>query len=108
MPFRIIYRKPTATIAFNTGSTSIVTGSWTQLTASLAAACTAMEVFNPSGSTIQLATGLAGHEVALPYTVIPGGEATPIAIEIAKGTRLSAKAVDANMTSGYFTLNFFG
>lgn len=101
-------RKPTATLAIDTSGTNITTSAYVQLTASLSAPCSMIEVFNQSGSLIKLAIGASGHEVDIPYTIPSGGSNQLLTIEIAKGVRLSAKAVDANQTTGYLVINCFG
>jgi hypothetical protein len=110
MSFRLLAQVPVATVANNMTTNPIDTGAWTQLLASLPRACCAVEISNNSGSTIQISTGAAGQEAAnaIPYTVLPGGSPILLPIEIMKGARISAKAVDADATSGYFTMNFFG
>lgn len=109
MEFRLLARKPIATVTLNLSSTNIVSGSWATVLASLPGACTALEIFNPSSSTIQLATGSAGNEVALPYAVLPGGTTSYIPFNIPGLVRISAETVDGSTaSSGYFTINFFG
>lgn len=101
-------RKPVATVALDMSSTNITTAAWATVIAALAAACSAIEIFNQSASAMQIATGAGGSEVALPYTVLPGGSAVLLPIEIAKGLRLSAKAYDATASTGRLVINFFG
>jgi hypothetical protein len=103
-------RKPVQTVYLNMASTNVPTGSWTTLLAALSnlVACSAVEIFCPAGSTVQIATGAAGHEVAIPYTIPPGGTSCPIVMEIAAKVRISLQAVDTSITSGYFILNMYG
>jgi hypothetical protein len=108
MPFRLLASSAVATVAVNAATTNITTSAWAQIVAAMPKACTAVEVYNPSGSTLQIAVGGAGSEVALPYTIIPGGETTPIPLEIAKGARVTLKAIDTTVSTGYITINFFG
>lgn len=110
MSRRLLAHFPVATQATDMSVHNITTAAWTQLLASLPKACSAIEVSNNSGSTIQLSTGQPGFEGAsiLPYTVLPGGSPILLPFEIAHGLPISAKAVDQNSVTGFFTLNFFG
>ena len=111
MSFRLLSKNPIATVTIALGSTNITTSAWAQLLAKLPKACTAIEIFNPSGSTIQVSTGKAGFESSsiIPYTILPGGSNILLPVEISGGVRISVKAVDSNATGpGQFTLNFFG
>lgn len=105
----VAIRKPVKTVTLDMSGANITTSAWVQI---LAAAsnlygCSAIEVFNPSGSSIQIATGAAASEVALPMTILPGGTSGPVPFEISGGKRISLKAIDANVTSGLFVINFF-
>ncbi len=104
----IALRKPVATVALDMSGTNVTTAAWATVIAALGAACSSLEIFNPSGSPMQIAIGAAGVEVAIPYTVLPGGSAAVLPVEIAKGVRISAKAYDTNVTAGRLIINFFG
>ena len=88
------------------GTTSVTTGVYVQLIASMPAAVKEVEIFDSSGETLVLAIGGAGSEVDKVY-VFPGGNGR-IPLQIAASARLSIKAVSANATSGEFTANFYG
>jgi hypothetical protein len=100
-------RKPVQTAYLNTGSTNITTSAWVTLLAAASnlVAASAVEIFNPSGSTLIIALGAAGSEVAIPYTIIPGGTVVVLAMEIPAKTRVSVKAVDTTVSSGYMVFN---
>lgn len=87
-------------------STSVTTSAYVQLVASLAAACTEIEIFDSSGSTLVLATGAAASESDKVY-VTPGGNGR-IPLAIAASTRISIKAVSANASVGEIVINFYG
>lgn len=87
-------------------STSVTTSAYVQLVASLAAACTEIEVFDSSGQTLVLATGASSSEVDKIY-IIPGGNGR-IPLAIAAATRVSIKAVSATASAGEIVINFYG
>lgn len=110
MPRNLLAKVPAVTVRNDMTGNPITTAAWATLVAAVGKACTAVEIFNPSGSTIQLSLGAAGQELTalIPYTVLPGGSSILLPIEISSGKRISAKAVDQNATTGIFTMNLFG
>ena len=105
----ILARKPVEKISINTGVTNITTGAWVQLSAATTKPLSFMEVYNATTKILVLATGVPGSEVELPIYIYPGigSQIIPIDQIIPKGSRISAKAVDANATTGYLLLNLF-
>ena len=94
------------TPSFNTNSSSnITTSAYLQLVASTTSACTAVEVYNQSASSIYFATGGAGAEVDQ-FIIPPGGNGL-LPITIAASTRISVKAVDATANSGSLIVNYW-
>lgn len=102
-------RRPVQTTTLDMSSTNITTSGYATLLAKASNlhACSAFEIFNPSGSAMSIATGDAGSEVLLPYTILPGGTTGFIAAEIPSGVRISLKAFDTNVAIGRFVLNQF-
>lgn len=103
-------RRPTQTARLDTSGTNITTSAYVTF---LAAASnlygtSGVEIFNPTGSTILIATGTAGSEILIPYSILPGGSSIMLPIEIQKGARIAMKAVDVTASSGLIVLNFFG
>lgn len=105
----IALRKPNQTTTLDMNGTNIPTGSYVTLLAKTLNAhpCSAIEIFNPSGSPMIIAYGDAGSEVVIPYTILPGGTTGLLAAEIPRGSRIALKAYDAAVTSGRFILNQF-
>jgi hypothetical protein len=104
----VALRKPVYTLVFSMASTNIPSGSWVQLAATLPSAASAVEIFNGGGSSLTIGLGAAGHEVAFPYTIIPGGPATVIPVEIPHGSRFVAQTADTSTASaGWLIFNFF-
>jgi hypothetical protein len=106
-------RRASQTTVLDMSSTNVTTSAYATL---LAAAsnlygCSGIEIFNPSGTAMIIALGAAGSEVAIPYTVLPGGTTGFIMFEINKGVRISLKGLSAgggaNVTTGAFILNQF-
>lgn len=99
--------KPVDTQNHNYASTNVTTAAWVTAVASTSQPCSAIEIFDSSGSMIQLGIGAAGSEVTK-YTIPPGGSVIFLPMEIAKGSRISLKALDADATTGRLIINFFG
>ena|ERR1035437_4031436 len=101
-------RRPVQTVTLDMSQGGGVTTT-TYLTllakASNVCACSAIEIFNPSGSPMILAIGDAGSEKNMNYTILPGGTTGILLAEIASGVRLSLKAYDTAVASGRFVLN---
>ena len=92
-------------------STPVGLSAWVEIIAAMDMPASALEVFSGSGAVIKLSTGAAGDEDnhEIPYYIIPGGSGIMLPIGLAKGQRLSAKAVGADAAdSGVLVLNFFG
>lgn len=104
---RVGLRKPVQTVTLDTSSGNITTSAYRQILAVLTFACSGVEIFNPSGSSIKMAQGAAASEVDLPFTIIPGGTPGIVPLEMKAGARISLKAIDTNMTSGLFVINFY-
>jgi hypothetical protein len=105
----MLARKPVAKFRHSYVATNVTTGAWVQIIASNAQPCSAVEIFDSSGRTMKISLGAAADENAheVPYYIIPGGSSILLPIEIAKGKRISAKAVDADATVGALVFNFF-
>lgn len=87
-------------------STSVTTGAWVQLVASLGATVTELEIFDSSGETLELGTGAAASETRL-ILIVPGGNGR-VPVSIASGTRLSIRAVSSNASVGELDINIYG
>lgn len=109
--FRLLANKIVGTLYSNNASFNINTGSWLQLLSNIPLSCSAIEVSNPSGSSLQFSIGVPGHEAdagkLLLYTVLPGGSSGLIPFNLPNGVPLSVKAIDAAVTDGYTIVNFF-
>lgn len=105
----ILARKPVEKLKLNTGVTNITTGAWVQISAATAKSCSFLDIYNPTTKILVLAIGSVGAEVELPFYIYPGvsSQLIPLDMAIPKGSRLSAKAVDADAVSGYLLLNLF-
>ena len=107
----LLARKPVAKLRHDYVATNVTTSAWVELIDALEEAASAVEIFDGSGSIIKLSLGDAGEEDdnELPYYIMPGGGGgVMIPMELAKGKRLSAKAVDATAATGSLIINFFG
>lgn len=103
-------KQPLQTIAIDLSVTSITSGAWVQLLAKLTYAARFVEIFNGSSSAFSLAVGAAAAEVALPYTVVPGGTNGSVIISniFKAADRISAKSIGGTPTQGLLIFNFYG
>ena len=92
--------------------TPITTAAWVQLSAALPKACTAMQVYYSGDAILRISKGDATQEEVgtneIPIYITPGGEGNMVPIELPKGARLSARAVDQDVAVGELVINFFG
>ena len=102
--------KPVAKESINAGSTNITTAAWVEIVAATSQPFSFLEVFNQTTKILKLAVGASGQEQELPVFIYPGigSQLIPFNEQIKKGQRISARAVDANATTGYLLLNMFG
>jgi hypothetical protein len=100
-------RKPVETIRNDCSSAAINTTGYTQLLAATTKSFISYEIYNGTTKILKLAIGGSGSEVDLPYTIYPGIAGQVINFEglVPRGSRVSAKAIDANATTGFLVLN---
>jgi hypothetical protein len=101
---------PVAKKSFSYADTNVTTAAWVEVIAATEQPFSALEIFSGSGSILKLSSGDAGDEDAheIPYYIIPGGSSIMLPVGLAKGKRLSIKAVDVTADAGILILNFFG
>jgi hypothetical protein len=85
-------------------STNVTTGAWVQLDASLDYTSNYIELFDSSGSALELGIGPSGSEVRVAL-IPPGGFAVTQKLRFDQGQRLAIRAVDANATTGQLIIN---
>lgn len=103
---RQVGKSVVTTIRNDYTSTAVTTGAWVELIASTSALITELDIFDSSGSTLELGIGAAASEARL-ILVTPGGNGKlPVAINA--GTRISIRAVSGNASVGELDINFFG
>lgn len=93
------------TVRNDYSSVNVTTAAWVELIASTAAETNMVEIFDSSGSVLELGTGGAGAEVRKIF-IMPGGNGK-IPLDIAAGTRIALKAVDTNATTGQICINLY-
>lgn len=86
-------------------ATTVTTGAWVELIASLAASCSEIEIFDSSGETMVIGVGAAASEIEKIY-VFPGGNGK-VSVQISAGERVAIKAVSASASVGEFVANFY-
>lgn len=93
------------TPAYYSYTVPVTTAAWTELVASLGSPINRMEIFDSSGKLLMLGVGPEGEEGQL-LNVYPGGNGM-IDVKLPGGIRLSIKAIDADATTGFITINFY-
>lgn len=87
-------------------TTNVTTGAYVELSPSLPNTMKELEIFDTSGSVLQLAIGPSGSESPLPFMVLPGGNVpSRVSCLLNQGMRLSIKAVDNSATAGQLIIN---
>lgn len=104
---------PTHKLDIDLSSTTVATGAWTEIDASTAKPCTAIQVAYSGEGILRMSIGDAGEETSgrneLPFYIFPGGSPDMlIPVEIAHGKRLSIRSVDQAVSTGRLVINFFG
>lgn len=90
------------------GSTPIASGAWTQLTASLAKSAAGFQIINTTNRIIRIGVGGSGQEQEIPFYVGPGVTSPVISQDFTRGSRISARALGADTSSGDLVVNFLG
>lgn len=99
---------PVGKLRLDISGTNITTAAWAEISSSIPASCTAITVAYTGDGILKLAKGAAAAEVELPMYLTPGMNSGLIPLELTKAWRLSARAVDQNVTSGELVINLFG
>lgn len=112
MSSRIRATKPIGTYTLDGTGGAITTSAWTQVTASVVNAGSALEVFNATGATLIVSQGASGHETEagnlLPYTIPQGGSSILLPLELKSGKPIRVKSLDNASGAGLLILNLFG
>jgi hypothetical protein len=97
--------KPLTTSRIVYSSTNVTTGAWVEVIDALPQPVERIEIFDSSGKTMELGVGPVGGETRQ-ILVFPGGNGS-VPFDLAKGTRISVRAVSGTANSGELSLNFF-
>lgn len=97
---------PAQAISVDASSSTVPTASYLQLDSALDANCTSLSIFNSTAKIIYLATGASSSEIRIKYDIPPSASAVHyVHLPLAKGIRLSARAVGADATTGFLVIN---
>jgi hypothetical protein len=99
---------PVHKIRHDISGATILTSAYREIEDSMPAGCTAISVSYTGEGILILAKGAAAAEVDLPLYLTPGMNSGLIPLELSRSFRISAKALDQNVTSGELVINFFG
>ena len=102
-------RKPVKTVRVDAAATNITTAAYLEIIAANDVSFSYLEVYNGTTKILKLAVGLAAAEVDVAHTIFPGigSQVIPYDEVLKVGKRLTARAIDANATTGYLILNFY-
>ncbi len=89
------------------GATPITTAAYTELTSSLNKDSESLLISNNTTKTLILAVGEAASEVDKLF-IPPSAAGFLVPLRIAKGSRVSVKALDANTAAGYIAISVLG
>jgi hypothetical protein len=84
----------------------VTTGAYVQLVPAVSLTTKEIEIFDSSGQTLVLATGIPGSEVDQ-ILIFPGGNGR-IKLQILSGVAVSIKAVSATANVGEIDINWYG
>lgn len=94
------------TVTLNYASTNVTTSAFTQLISSTSNVYQLWDIYDNSGSIMEIAFGASGSEV-VKFSVPKGGQGL-VRLEVPASTRISIKAVSANATTDYLVINLYG
>lgn len=98
--------QPAFKISLSAASTTITTAAYVELDSATDASCNKLSVWNSTTQPIYLAIGASGAENIIKYDVAPGGGAVHLIHQpLARGVRLTARAVGADAATGYLIVN---
>ncbi len=100
---------PSGKVRADLTSATIATNAYTTISDPLPSSCSAIGVSYTGKGILILAKGAAGSESDLPLYLTPGmNHEMLIPLNLAKGLRLSAKALDQAVSSGELVINLYG
>lgn len=98
--------QPAFAITVNVTDTDIPEASFLALDAATDASCTSIMVANSTSKVVYLAVGASSAEQRIKFDFPPSAAAVyHVKLPLAKGVRLTARAVGAAADSGFFTVN---
>jgi hypothetical protein len=105
----LLAQKPAEKLTLDVAVSNITTAAWTVVTAATLAACDAIQIGNTTDDILLISTGALGAEAngILPIYIGPCDETVVLPFPLAKGTRISVKAVNHNVTYGDLILNTY-
>lgn len=97
-------RLPIFRVRNDYSTTPVTKLAFVTLVASLPSDVTQLEIFDSSGSVLELAYGPVGSEVVF-HRVTPGGNTLPVQTLLNKGMSIYIRAVDVDATTGQLVMN---
>ena len=105
----LLAHEPAEKLSLDIAASNITTGAWTEITAATGMPCDAMSIDNTSDAVLMISSGAPGAENnnILPIYIKACEEGQVIPFPMAKGKRLSVKAIDHDVTYGDLVINTF-
>lgn len=88
-------------------STNVTTSTWVALGSALTADVSALEIFDSSGSLMEIGYGPDTSHVTVLVYIPPGGNTERVPAVLSKGMSLFIKAVDVSATTGQIAINLY-
>lgn len=103
----LLYKQIVGKHRIDLTSTTLSTGAWTQIIASLQAACDAISVAYTGEGILKLSKNAGTTD--LPVFITPGMDHDhAIPINLAKGAVIHAECLDQNVATGELVINLYG
>lgn len=105
----LLAHEPSEKLSLDIAVSNITTAAWTEITPATTKPCDAMAIDNTSDAVLMISTGTAGAEdnSILPIYIKACEEGQVIPFPMAKGKRLSVKAIDHDVDAGDLVINTF-
>lgn len=105
----LLAQEPAEKLSLDIAISNVTTAAWTEITPATAQPCDAMSIDNTSDDVLLLSSGAVGAEAnsIIPIYIKACEEGQVIPLPMAKGKRLSVKALNHTVSAGDLVINTF-